>query len=1035
MIFKFYTAFQKAILELIDEINTTESLKNFFSILSSENAPVEIIISRMEAICNKENYPRPFCAVKYPIYCSETIVSSTCDTYVHGMIQNLKNYNKSRSPFMEASQIIPLNFFEINIWNSNAGFTISTWVELQTCEGSSTIHLLSIGSEKLLLAVFINPDGSFEFIVIKPTSHHSKSKGKGKSADSQQSSSASEHHSSDKENINKTNIFGIASAILRDREMPSNIRTRGSLRNKKKSKDDENSKQMETSRVIVKSKKSKLKCHQWTHVCLSLRSSESQISILLTLNATEHENIEIPIDGMKGDKGSKSDINGELQMLFIGSTISQQKSNDTSYQMTNVTFFKTPLDAYLIAYLYALGPNCSNFSDCEIMQTMPLRGSLDLTKLVNRISLKMASQDLMKMLKSNILLTYAVGKSSYATGYLKGDFGKPLEIFTNGYSPTSLPIKSIARAVYFSGGLSILLFLFARTVELTNDPISQSTALYIFLKMAYSNNFLYAEFEQKKLFNLVAHVFKHGNCYRGPGILKAILDVIYGGTMFNKKSSADEYQINEKSELNIQNPSLLMKLLANFGIFQTTDQTDACNLDLLFKSLKVATRESHPYKHINRQCLIEHGFYEKLIEFCKIHLTNSSNSITLTTSTAIVLVDLLKMLSKNPPIWIVSRIQELLMLLHHPSESFITHDRSKFNFIISNQKPLKTNRNTTIGSKFYFNFSTKIRSTNTSSLPASPTSSHRSSINNGSPPKSPRLISSGDLNAIFNEVDGKLRSFKGSTDSATSSTITPKFKTQKFDEISVNQAEKVSKIFLDMKANKSIKTPTKIQKKRLKNTPKKSPFKQKLTLKRKSIDIELEDQLDQGLIDKFDTLMSASSMQISEIFNRYEAGNSVLQENLFIMLKDAILSIIDNQIQMEIADSMSIESLTMFSNHPDGNVRSAIIELIQLIVSRQSQEMLSYYQKSNYWTHLSNQIAISPANEKLIETCINWTIASEKTLNLEEMLKLEKVEIKFKPGLKILIALIPSTTHDSNLFTSLIKFLRFLIESSGKFFH
>jgi hypothetical protein len=121
----------------------------------------------------------------------------------------------------------------------------------------------------------------------------------------------------------------------------------------------------------------------------------------------------------------------------------------------------------------------------------------------------------------------------------------------------------------------------------------------------------------------------------------------------------------------------------------------------------------------------------------------------LTSSTAIILVDLLKMLSRNPPIYIVTKIQELLILLHHPSESFVTHDRSKFNFNLSSQKPLKSNKNTAISSKFYFNFSTKIRSTNTSSLPASPSSSNRSSVSNS--PKSPKLLTTEEMKIFFNE--------------------------------------------------------------------------------------------------------------------------------------------------------------------------------------------------------------------------------------------------------------------------------------------
>lgn len=252
------------------------------------------------------------------------------------------------------------------------------------------------------------------------------------------------------------------------------------------------------------------------------------------------------------------------------------------------------------------------------------------------------------------------------------------------------------------------------------------------------------------------------------------------------------------------------------------------------------------------------------------------------------------------------------------------------------------------------------------------------------------------------------------------------------------QAKKVTKAFVDLKSSKSkrIKTPTKVYSKRLQSTPKKSPFKHATTpSKRKIIETEKEDEFDQKLIETFDTLMSKSSFYASENnLNRYETGVSVLQEHLFIMLKEALLSVDDNQIQMEVAECMRIESLIMFANHPDGNVRAAIIELIYTIVTRQSQEMVNFYQKSNYWVHLGNQLSISTANHRIIQTCINWIFMHKNEINFDEIIKLQKDEIKFKAALRILISLIPSTSNDSRLMRSLLKFLRLLMEANADYF-
>lgn len=1049
--FLFPTVLQKAILELISELNTPEALKIYFSLLAVDDAPVKLLISRMEQLCNQQQIC-PFSCVNYPIYSTEPAsAASTCDTFIHRSIQSYRDIHSSYNiftPFTEASQIIPLNFLDLKLWNSD-GFSLSTWIEMKkSCEDNCALHVVSLGTDKLLLAVYLNSDGSFEFNVMKPNQNlnhcHDKLKINKLLIDNAGASKNSDQ--CDKENVNKTNIFGLATAILKDRERP-NIRTRSSLRRdigKSLSTDDDSSRRMETSKVSVKSKKYKLKCDRWYQVCLSVRNFESQISVLLTLNGTDHENIEIPIDGMM-----ESDVNGMLQLLFIGS---QKFSNNIlertmNYSLSNVLLFKAPLETYLITYLYLLGPDCDNFIDCEIKHIMPLRGFLNFKKVMSKTSL---NGSLLSRLQSNIFLSYSVGNTNYATAFLgsKNEHGKALDIFTIGKVPKASNFDSISRAVYYCGGLSSLLFLFARVVELTEDASTQSSALYILLKMAFSNNYLYAEFEQKKLFNLVAHIFKHSKCYRGPGMLKAFLDVIYGGSMFLKKSQTDDYRINEKSELNIQNPSLLLTLLTHFNIFHTTSTgigTEAHNIDLLFKSLKVVVKESHPYKHINRQCLTDYGFYEKIIEFCKTHLANTVNSMSVKSSTALLIIDLLKMLSKDPPtIWSMNEIQKLLMLLHHPSESFITHDRSKFCFILPSQRRSKFSRsNNSLGSR-YFNFSTKIRASACATLSISPSNSQRSSIGNDSssstPPKSPQILTALEISSLFNETETKL-----SKAAVIRPSVVKNFKLKSFDQLTEHQILKMTRTLKEMNRGNEFITPSKNKIKRLQNTPKQSPFPKSSTPikrhKRKYYENEARndeaDQLMNDTFETFETLMSSnyphsSLPDVHKDHKRYETGISVLQENLFLMLQKSIIALDDTRLQDKLPDCFKIESLIMFANHFDPNVRAAIIDLIHIVSKRQSADVISAYQKANYWIHLGNQLSISPINGRMLQAIIDW-ISADK-VNISEISSVQQLRIKYMPAFRILIAMLPSMTHDSLLLIGSSRLIRLVIETQPECF-
>lgn len=965
-----FISLQKTILELVEDLNTPGSLQAFLSLLTVDGAAIEPVISRFETLCKNEEYPKPFVKVSFPTFSSEANITSTCDTNHHRLVQSFREVhlsNKLLTPFTESSQIIPLNFMEFKPWNNN-GFSVATWLEVEAAENENfSAHLISLGSEKLMLAIYINADGSFCLNVLKPNQNFSDSK------------LSKIHGTANKENVNKTNIFGIALATLKDSDAP-NIRTRGFLQNGFKKVEQETAKRLQTSKISMTSKRVKVKPNEWTHVCFSARSSDSEIMLLITVNGAEQELIEIPIDGMRD-----SDANGMLQLICIGAQRTETAS--LKYSIANVALFSSPLESP--SHLFSLGPDCDCLIDCEAVEAKALLGMLDINKIGNKM---LAKIDRTK-LKNNVLAIYSAGKM---IGYKTSDHGKPLEMFTVGKIPKPLAVPSLARSIQLSGGLSTLLFLFARTVEMTDDPTTQSSALFIFLKMSYSNNQLYAEFEQKNLFNLIAHVFKHSNCYRGPGMLKAILDVTYGGTMFNRRARSDDYQINEQSDLNLQNPELLLKLLENFNIFQSANI-----LDLLFKSLMVVVRETHPHKHLNRQRLVDHDFYKKLIEFCKIHLANSANTIAITPTTALVIVQLLKMLSKYPPLmWSMNEIPKLLLLMHHPSESFVTHDRTKFNFILPGSKPQKQSKlNLSAGSK-YFNFKVKIRSS-----PKPPSS----------PPRSPDSVS------MLHELPSSSRGSRN----AVNVTPSRKMKTKKFDELTGTQTQKIAKVMSDSKTRKEMKTPTKAHVRRLQPTPKR--LKLKNTPKREEAQASQEDQ---QLADRFQTLMSAGSMNavLTEVdVNRYETGVSVLQENLFMMLRDAVTLLDDTRAEKELPECLKIEMLIMFANHHEPNVRSAIIELVNVLTSRQTAEVVARYEKANFWVHLGNQLAISRVNLRMAQAVVDW-ICVDKVV-LQDLSRAQKIQIKYKPAFGILFALLPSMVHDAQLLNCTIKFVRLILET------
>lgn len=1036
---------------MVDDLDCPESLKAYLAILSAEFQPIDQMITRFVILCNKSATIKPFVEIDYPTFNADTTLTSSCDSHLLRLVQNVRDIhveNNQTSPFTESSQLVPLNYVDFQPWNQK-GFTLSTWIQLkdaqkdkakvQTTEDDEEedltskrcVHVLSAGSEKLMVSIYINQDKTFSVKVHKPNQNLGDSKLKKKPKVSNVHSDTKVKdikEEKNKENVDKSNIFGIGLATLNDTDAP-NIHTRGFIRNSinrimSSTATPSTSRKMKTTKITVKSKKSKLRMNRWTHVCFSIRNTDTEILILITADGMEQELIEIPIDSITDIEKSE-----KLQLLCIGSQ--QPMTNDggvIKYSVSNVMLFKMAFDSpNLIAHLFALGPDCDNFISCETSQIVTLLSSLDLSKTpVNKSFAKIGSDEYLMKLKSSVLVVYSANCTNTAIGFKKSDreYGKPMGIIVLGKIPKSVTVPSIYRSIVLSGGLSTLIFLFARTVELTNVPETQAKALYILLKMAYSNNHLFAEFEQKKFFNLIAHVFKNSDCYRGAEMLKSILDVIYGNTLINRKSINHDYQINEHSNLNIQSPGLLLMLLENFSIFVPENRKEIPTLDLLFKSLLVVVRDKHPYRDLNRQCLVDHNFLEKLLNFCKIYLSNSSNAIQITRLTAQAITELIKMLIKDSPnLWTLSEMIKLLLLMHHPSESFVTHDRSKFYFILSGIKPTKQNKLNLSINPINQIFSTKIRGKNSVVTPTSPTA-----------PKSPRLPKTPDEGKLKNTTDLLVSHMKN-------------IKIKQIDELNEAESKMIEKALtspvIKQIMKKKAATPTKTNVRRL-NFHRKSVFVRSSTPTKKKV-FKDNEEVDPELSLLFENLLLANdaaarlnNLSVKSIIlpgvENSNNGNVYLQENLFAIMSENILTMDDlNASRMLLLEEeyMKIEMLIMFANHHDPNVRASIIKLIRMIASRQQPDIIALYYKNNYWMHLANQLSANPINMNMAQACADWIGNGNDILNgsTGDM----KIVIPEKAALGLMVAMLPMA-YDPTIITYITKFLKIIVSYNNEYF-
>lgn len=211
--------FQKSILELITDINTPESLTAYLSIMTSQQPPIDLLLPRLIYLGGFSHRLQPSVALRFPTINDESI-KSTCDPLLVKDIKHIHDYHdyhQMRTAFTRASYVIPLNYLGFRAWTPT-GFTVSTWIQIEpssaapphhpstptppppspaTAAGEQStavdaemhdtttrrtasksngdavdgkVHLLSIGSNKLLLSIYMSSSdaGSLFFHLSKP---------------------------------------------------------------------------------------------------------------------------------------------------------------------------------------------------------------------------------------------------------------------------------------------------------------------------------------------------------------------------------------------------------------------------------------------------------------------------------------------------------------------------------------------------------------------------------------------------------------------------------------------------------------------------------------------------------------------------------------------------------------------------------------------------------------------------------------------------------------------------------------------------
>lgn len=382
-----------------------------------------------------------------------------------------------------------------------------------------------------------------------------------------------------------------------------------------------------------------------------------------------------------------------------------------SYSLANVMVFKKCLtQPEILANLVALGPDCGNLTQChvsfnticslvsilkcfsQIGNVMPNYGYLNPNKCGSGTLLNHAS-DAITVLRDHLIAVFSAHNPTVLLGYRaneRSDEGEQMGVITFGCPATVKSISSLQSAAILCGGLSPLLYLFARIVELSTCEFLQSAALSFLLRTAHTHSTLFTEFIRKDYISLIGPIIKSTKCVKGIYLLNSILETACDQPILTRRG--ETFHVITTTNACIHYADLLVAVINRYSDWHTPGTT-ATVIEVLLNVLQTLVREKHPKQNLNIVRLTRAGLVPALLHFCKFYLVGIPQPVHLSQVAAMSLVNLISIFAGAPPSSsLLDDIVKVLLLLHRPSDSFITHDRSKYYFLLSAQPVVKQKR-------------------------------------------------------------------------------------------------------------------------------------------------------------------------------------------------------------------------------------------------------------------------------------------------------------------------------------------------------
>ncbi|XP_059501535.1 lysosomal-trafficking regulator isoform X2 [Stegostoma tigrinum] len=239
--------------------------------------------------------------------------------------------------------------------------------------------------------------------------------------------------------------------------------------------------------------------------------------------------------------------------------------------------------------------------------------------------------------------------------------------------------QDLQRILHKIGGIGVFIFLFARSVEISNCEKTQALALKVILTLTKYNQQRVQEMESCHGYAMIHQVLIKSKCIVGFHILKALLDGCCSAPILKFNESTKQFEIDTESIAVIQDVKLLSELLLDWKIWS---KAQSGVWETLMAALEVLIRIHHPKQMFNVKQLLKSQVVYRFLLTCQVlqeHRDEHLTSIPWEVCRSFVKI-IEEVLGSPPDLELLKLIYNFLLAVHPPTNTYVCHTPPGFYF-------------------------------------------------------------------------------------------------------------------------------------------------------------------------------------------------------------------------------------------------------------------------------------------------------------------------------------------------------------------